>query len=134
MMWVRLGILAKYILAALPMVPALAINIDWSGKTAPAWVLAAVFGIILAPVIIEASRHARPWYVGIFLLVVGVFGMYVNGLVAMKTASITNTQNHNKNLCFMLSPLKQSPPLWDRRRYQRMLAQRILCSTTAFGN
>jgi hypothetical protein len=93
---------SRYVLAALPMLPALAINVDWSGKTSAAWVLAAVAGIILAPVIIEASRHARSWYVGIFLMFVGVFGMYVNGLVAMKTASITSedekTRRKNENI------------------------------------
>ena len=83
----RAKILAGYILAAMPMVPALIVNPDWMGHTALGWKLAAVGGIVVAAIFVEAGRHVRPWYYGLMLLLFGLFGTYCNSLVAMKNAS-----------------------------------------------
>ena len=79
--------LAKHILAASPMVPALLVNVDWFGVTPLGWKLAAIFGIVVASLFIEASRHARPWHTALLLLCAGLFGCYCNMLLAMKNAS-----------------------------------------------
>jgi predicted secreted protein len=89
------AILAKIILACAPMVPAIIINVDWSGRTPVGWMLASVAGIVLAACFIEGFRIAPKLEMRLFLLVCGLFGCYVNMLVAMKNASTASEDDRN---------------------------------------
>jgi hypothetical protein len=95
----RFATLAAPILAilawCLPMAPAIIINVDWSGRTPIGWSLAAIVGIILAAVFVEASRHVRQWYIRLLLIGLTILGMHVNMLVAMKTASVASDDDRN---------------------------------------
>lgn len=85
---------AKLTLASLPLVPAIAVNVDWSGKVSFAWSLASVGGIVMAAVFFEAARHVR-WRWAIALMCTAVFLMYSNMLVAIKTASVASEGDRN---------------------------------------
>ena len=52
----RFAIFAGYILAALPMVPAMAVNVDWGGAAPIGWKAAAVAGIVLAALLLTRAR------------------------------------------------------------------------------
>jgi hypothetical protein len=69
------------------MAPALLVNVDWTFRMGGGWTAAAVLGIVLAPCFIEGFRHAPGWENRLLLLACGLFGMYVNALVAMNNAS-----------------------------------------------
>lgn len=113
----RFATLAKFILAPLPLIPAIVINIDWSGKTPLGWVLAAIAGIIIAAVFFEASRKVE-WHTVMPLVAAAFVGMYVNMSVAMKAASVASEDDRNAREIRILAANKassQSSPSSQRR-------------------
>jgi hypothetical protein len=90
------------------LVPALAINVDWTGETHWAWNLAAGGSILGSALFIEAALLARSWLMTPVFLLAGVFLFVCNVQVAFDNASHKSDHRSDHRRSAMVAAKNQS--------------------------
>jgi len=88
--WSHVATLATYVVATLPAVPALMVNVELARGKSAAWMAAAVVMVAMAAVAAEAGRLAPGWWQKIICALVAVVLTWCNILNAA-----TNATNHS---------------------------------------
>lgn len=92
--WSHLPTLATYVVATLPVIPALLINIEQAQGKSRAWMSFAIAGVLLAPAAVEAASRANG---GRRLLCVMVALLLTLGNVLNAVTNATNHSDHKSD-------------------------------------
>src|SRR5258706_234452 len=121
----RVATVAGWIIAPLPMTSAISINIESAAGKSFGWLAAALTGVILAALFIEAARHSRAWAGRIGWLALGLIFTAANFANALSNATHTSDgrSDHRKQQIQADSDRSsQRERLSQRRKAQVQLA------------
>lgn len=106
------------IVALVWLVPALMVNVDWSGNTPLSWNLAAAGSILCAALFIEGARLARSWTLSPTFLVAAIFLVLVNVQVAFEHAAhrSDDRSDHRKSAIIAAKKASSQRSQWSQGR------------------
>lgn len=118
MTWAKIGRTVAYMVAPMAMVPALAVNVDWTGATGWGWSAASVGAILFSAVFFEASRRSGRWITGGIYILAGLFLIILNCMVAFDHASTRSDHrsDHRATIAQTAEKQRSQRSQWSQSR------------------